>query len=100
MSYELEISSVRSKYKKKGKKRKGRQRSLAMIAPLLLMGCATTELSGEATLRSHYVELWNARPTYSEEDTDETLRSGAVFYDVFVSLCPEDVCVVDDPDGG
>lgn len=93
MNYGPKIWSGQRAYKKKGTKRKGGRNLIALIGLLLLTGCGSMGLSGDETLREHYRQLWSARPTYSEMDTEETLRSGAVFYDVMIELCPEGVCV-------
>ena len=57
----------------------------AMMAALLLSGCMTT--GNSETERSICRELRRDLPTYSTRDTEETLRSGADFLDVFKAVC-------------
>lgn len=58
---------------------------LALFMAILLTGCAGT--TGSETSRSICRELSRDLPTYSIDDTAETLLAGARFMDVFVAVC-------------
>jgi hypothetical protein len=52
-----------------------------------LSGCGT--MGGSETERTICRELRMDLPTYSSQDSEETLASGARFLDVFAAVCPE-----------
>lgn len=59
-----------------------------MVAALtLLSACAATGAS--ETERAICRELRRDLPTYSTQDTPETLASAARFLDVFEAVCPQ-----------
>lgn len=60
---------------------------LMVIMFPLLSGCAST--NGSETSRVICRELARDLPTYSIQDTPETLESGARFMDVFEAVCGE-----------
>lgn len=68
--------------------------AIVVIAALLVSGCAKPEPSGTESLRETHRQLWSVRPSYSKQDTDQTKEEGALFYEVWLSLCPPDICVV------
>lgn len=64
---------------------RGRQMMLVMSIATL-SGCGSTGVS--ETERTICRELRMDLPSYSEQDTEETLGSGARFLDVFGAVCP------------
>ena len=59
--------------------------ALAGTMAILLSGCGVTAIS--ETERSICRELARDLPTYSREDTAETIAAGARFLDVFHAVC-------------
>ena len=62
-------------------------RHASILAAILLSGCAN--VGGSETERTICRELRRDLPTYSTQDTPETLKAGADFLDVFEAICPE-----------
>ena len=60
---------------------------LMVITLPLLNGCAGT--SALETSRTVCRELARDLPTYSTQDTPETLESGARFIDIYNAVCPQ-----------
>lgn len=56
-----------------------------LLAVILLSGCAVTASS--ETERTICRELARDLPTFSRNDTPETLEAGARFLDVFAAVC-------------
>lgn len=61
--------------------------ALILTSGLLLTGCATTTPAVSETEATLCRELRADLPTYSRQDTAETLDTGARFLDVFAAVC-------------
>ena len=67
------------------RRRIARGRLMMLGLGMLLTGCAA--LGGSETERAICRELARDLPTYSQQDTPDTLASGARFVEVFNAVC-------------